>query len=480
MAIETLGNELRQALIEHEQITQLLSLRKRENGLRFYVPNKIQQKFHFSNAKTLCFCAGNRSGKSTAGVVELVWALTKRYPDWFPHNRRYNRPIKVRVVTDKFFKIDSVIEPKINEFMPKEEIVRIKRSPQGYMMKMVTKDGSIVEFLTGEQDYMAFEGQDLDFFWGDEPIERRRYMASQRGLIDRGGQTVLTFTPLIEPWMKGEIVDKADGKNIDVFFADTRDNRFDIEGNPILKESDIKKFESLLTEDEKQTRLHGQFFHLRGMVYKELTPDVNFINDFDYEKEYARYPVICVLDPHDRLPHHLLWGMIDKTDDIIIIHELVREGTISELAAYGKATEKYFGWNVIKRLIDPNFGRKPLISTGLSVMDELAKYGFSFSEANDNAEAGRLKVKEYLHFDKTRPIDLNNRPKLYFVKDKVPITIRSMLNYQYDEWRSETDRDLKEDSKQKDVHGADCVRYLCASQPSFYTPQTFELREAAY
>ena len=113
-------------------------------------------------------------------------------------------------------------------------------------------------------------------------------------------------------------------------------------------------------------------------------------------------------------------------------------------------------------------------------MDELAKYGFSFSEANDNAEAGRLKVKEYLHFDKTRPIDLNNRPKLYFVKDKVPITIRSMLNYQYDEWRSETDRDLKEDSKQKDVHGADCVRYLCASQPSFYTPQTFELREAAY
>lgn len=478
--IETMDEDLKKALQEHEQVLRLLKYRKKLNGLNFYVPNNVQLKFHQSKANTIIFCAGNRSGKSTAGAVELAWALTKNYPDWFPQERRFKGAIKARVATDKFFKIDAVIEPKLNEYLPKEEIWRIKRSPQGYMMKLITKDGSYVEFLTMEQDLMAFEGQDLDFFWGDEPVERRRFIASQRGLVDRGGLTILTFTPLIEPWMKEELVDKSDEKNISVFFADTRDNKFDIRGNPILKENDIKKFESLLTEDEKQTRLHGKFFHLRGMVYKELNPEVHFIKDFDYEKDYQNYPVICVLDPHDRLPHHLIWAVIDRTNDIIIMHESAREGTIAELSALIKATERYFGWKIIRRLIDPNFGRKPLLSTGLSVIEELAKMKVTFSEANDNTEAGRLKVKEYLHYDNSRPLDINNKPKLFFVRDKVPVTIRSMMNYQYDEWRSEGERDPKETEKPKDTHGADTVRYLCMSLPSFYQPQAYELTAAAY
>lgn len=99
-------------------------------------------------------------------------------------------------------------------------------------------------------------------------MKRNHRIATQRGLIDRSGQSILTFTPLIEPWMKEEIVDKADGKNIDVFYGNTRDNLFDIKGNPILSEADIKRFEDMLTDDEKETRIRGKFFHLKGLVYK--------------------------------------------------------------------------------------------------------------------------------------------------------------------------------------------------------------------
>ena len=123
---------------------------------------------------------------------------------------------------------------------------------------------------------------------------------------------------------------------------------------------------------------------------------------------------------------------------------------------------------------------KPLISTGLSVIDELSKYGVSFSEANDNKEAGRLKVKSLLHYDKTKPIDINNRPKLFFVRDQVPKTIHSMLNHQYDEWKGKTDKDPKEIEKPKDCHGADVVRYLCASNLSFHLPQVYEPEGAYY
>ena len=475
--IQELSEIEKQLLLEHEQVLEVLNSRRRQRGMDFYVPNPIQFQAHKSKCKTIAIVAGNRAGKSSWGALEVCWAVTKKYPDWFPQERRFKKPVKIRIATDRFFKIDSVIEPKIRDYLPADEIAQVRRSPQGYLNKLITKDGSSIEFLTMEQDLMAFEGQDLDIFWGDEPVERRRYIATQRGLIDRGGQTILTFTPLIEPWMKEEIVDRADGKSIEVFTAGTRDNKFDIQGNPILREEDIAKFEDMLTDEEKETRIHGRFYHLKGLVYKEFNPAVHCITNFKYEENF---PVICVLDPHDRLPHHVIWAMIDRLNDVYVMYEMIREGTISELASYIRATEKYFNWNVIKRLIDPNFGRKPLLSTGMSVIDELYKYKCSFTEADDNKEGGRLKVKEYLHYNIGKPIDINNKPKLFFVKDKCPRTIHSMQNHQYDEWRSEIDKDAKETSKPKDEHGADCVRYCVISKPEFHQPQAYERAGAYY
>ena len=436
----------------------------------FYVPNPVQIQAHKSKAKIIAYVGGNRAGKTTLGAMEIAWHITKKYPDWFPRERRFEGPVKIRIATDKFFKIDTVIEPKLRTYLPKGEITRVRRSPQGYITKLHAKDGSFVEFLTMEQDQMAFEGQDLDLFWGDEPVNRPRYIATQRGLIDRGGYTLLTFTPLVEPWMKEEIVDKADGKEIAVFTADIRQNKFDIEGNPILLEKDIQKFEGMLTEDERETRIHGKFFHLRGLVYKEFC-STHLISDFAYEEGS---PVICVLDPHDRLPHHMIWAQVDRTNDITVMYEKVMTGTVKELAATIRATEKYFGWAMMKRLIDPNFGRKNLISSGMNVMDELAKYGVQFTCANDNKEAGRLAVKGLLHFDRNKPTGLTNKPKLFFVRYAVPKTIHSMKNYQYDEWSTVKDIDPKEKEKPKDTHGADCVRYLCISQPTYDRPSVYE------
>ena len=347
-----LNPELKEILLEHEKLLAVLKYRQKERGLDFYTPNPIQYAAHKSKARVISICAGNRSGKSTFGAIEVVWAVTKKYPEWFPIERRFRRPVKVRIATDRFFKIDSVIEPKLKAFLPKGEIVRVRRSPQGYITKLHTRDGSFVEFLTMEQDLMAFEGQDLDLFWGDEPIDRKKYIATQRGLLDRSGQTILTFTPLIEPWMKEEIADKADGKKIDVFTADTRDNKFDINGEMILREEDIRQFEEILTEEEKETRIHGKFFHLKGLVYKELNSAIHCIDEFKYE---PGYPVICVLDPHDRLPHHIIWAMIDRTNDIYVMYEQVKEGTVQEIAALIKAVEKYFEWRGGKRIIEPNF-----------------------------------------------------------------------------------------------------------------------------
>lgn len=468
--------ELQALLNEHEQLSREIEGRKKLRGINFYVPNMYQYKAHCSTAKQRLVVKGNRAGGSTWGAAEIAMHLTKKYPEWYPKENRFRGSLKIRIATDKFFKIDTVIEPKLRQFIPwKEVILKERRGPQGYLQKLNCKDGSFIEFLSSEQDQMAWEGQDIDFFWGDEPMKRSHWIATKRGLLDRGGRAIFSFTPLIEPWMKADLVDKADGKNIDVFYANTRDNCFDIKGNPILSEQDIRDFENMLTDEERETRIEGKFFHLRGVVYKELSATIHLINDFNYSRDFAGYPVICVLDPHDRLPHWVLWAMVDRINDVYVMYEMVKEGTYAELAAGILATEKYFGWNVVKRYIDPNFGRKPSASSGMSTIDELAKYRAVFTEAlSDNIELGHLRVKEYLRFNHNKPLDINNKPKLYFVKGSVMRTWNSMLNYQHDEWKGTQDRDPKEEVKPKDAHGADCVRYLIVSQPSFTNAYSYE------
>lgn len=460
--------DVREALAELERIDQVRDYRRKIRGISYYTPNPMQLKAHQSKANIILFCGGNRSGKSTFGATELVFHLTRIYPDWYPRERRFTRPIKAVVVATENAIIEKVIEPKIRAFLPPELVAEKgwRRVTGGYLHRIKMKDGGSVDFLTNEQDDMAFESQDWDFYWGDEPQKKRKFDAILRGLIDREGKTVLTFTPLIEPWMKEELVDRSDAKEIEAFIVDMRDNKFDIKGNPILLEESIQKIESMWDEETKQTRIHGKFFHLRGTVY----PEFSEIHQLNFTYTYPD-PVISVLDPHDRQPHHVIWAVVTRTDDLFIHDELSMACTVQDLAKAVKAREARNGYKMRRRLIDPNFGRKPLITTGRNMIEELYVSGCGgWTEADDAKDEGHLKVKDYLHYDRSKPISHTNQPKLFFHKTNCIKTIRSMRNYQYEEWvgKIASERDPKEKPKDKDTHGADCIRYLCMSNPKFY------------
>mgnify|MGYP001613090509 FL=1 len=196
--------------------------------------------------------------------------------------------------------------------------------------------------------------------------------------------------------------------------------------------------------------------------------------------------MICVLDPHDRLPHHLIWAYLDRQNDVIVDYELIFHGELDDLAKKIKEIEQVKGYKMRKRIIDPNFGRKPAkVGASLSVMQELARNGTGFYEANDNIELGHMIVRDYLHWDSSRPMTAVNKPKLFFAKERVPRTIRSMRNYQHGEWKGTTknERDPKEQIQEKDTHGADTIRYLLVGRPSFRhltEDSNYELAEKPY
>ena len=474
---------IRAALQQFEDVERELLRRKRESGIRYYTPNAMQYRAHCSKARTILYAGGNRSGKSTLGAVELAMHLTREYPDWWPTERRFNGPIKAVVVATEFPIVLRVIEPKVMAYLPKENIVKIARTPQGHMNRIWLKDGSTVDILTNEMSQLAFESADWDFAWIDEPTQRAKYVAIRRGLVDRGGRCLLTFTPIVEPWMKEELADQADGVSIEAFTVDIRDNLVDIKGQAIQSEEHIRDFERILTEDEKQTRLHGHFFHLRGIVYGDYTPSIHErLLSYQYPD-----PVICVLDPHTRKPHHVIWAWVRRDDSLYIDRELVIPGTLTDLSKQILLTEQRTGYRMRRRLIDPNFGRTPNLVTGRSVIDELRRppYPLHFGEADDDKEAGILKVRDLLHWDTTKPINNLNTPRLFF-NPRCTKTIHSVRNYQFDEWRGATkeERDVKEVEKQKDTDGADCLRYLCLSNVTFdaitHRLDQHELTEAPY
>lgn len=466
--------ELKQSIIRLNAVTDELDRRQKENGIKYYIPNKRQFCLFRSKARIKIFCAGNRSGKSVFGAVELAWHMTREYPEWYPVDRRFTSPIKAVVVATNFPVIERVIEGKIRTYMPKDKVLKWKRTPQGYLQKILMKDGGTVDILTNEMDNMAFESADWDFYWGDEPQNESKYKAIQRGLVDRMGRVVLTFTPLIEPWMKEKLCDQADGKRIDMVTASIYDNMEDIKGNPILTRESIEEFERSLDPDDIEARIHGKFFHLRGMIYK------NFGSIHCQKWEYAGAgfkdaPVWCTIDPHDRLKHHVIWGFVDKINDAFVDDEMVMFGDLMELAAAIKAREHYRGYNMRKRIIDPNFGAKPAkVGTKITVAKELEQYGVSVMLGNDNRELGHLKVKDRLRYDPKRQIDITNKPKIYFHKERCPETIRSMRNYQHLENKSNEDKDLNEKAKEKDAHGADTVRYWCMDNPTYQGSKMYE------
>lgn len=460
-------DEIRERELEAkiERITQLLSSRQRARGMDYYSPNALQMKAHQADSRTILFIGGNRSGKSHFGAMELCFHVTRKYPSWFSRKRRFRKPVKAVISCLSFPILNRVIEPKLRDLLP-SDYYSFKKTAQGHLSQILCKDGSTIDILTSEMDDMAYEGADWDFAWCDEPQQERKYQAILRGLVDRKGLSVITFTPLTEPWMKEKLVDKADGKSISLFQVDIRDNKFTCDGTPILTEEAIQEFEAELPEDVRETRLHGHFFHLRGIVYREFS-EVHISSDFSYS--YPD-PVICVLDPHDRNPHHLIWAFIDREDDIYVDYELIVHCELDDLASKIRMIEKERGYKMKRRLIDPNFGRRPSgVGHSRSVMDELSRHGAHFYEADDNRELGHMMVRDLLHYDRKKPVTAINKPKLFFSPDRTPRTVHSMRNYQYDEWIGKTrgEKDPKEKSKDKDTHGADCVRYLCVSRPSY-------------
>lgn len=433
-----------------------------------YQPHAKQMAFHTDVHHIRAMLGGNRSGKTEGGCMEAWFHASGDYPEWYPQAHRFDGPTRGRIIVTDYKLGGSVLDEKIKKWWPSD------RAKVKYFMGHIerievshkTGGKSRIDVLTHEQGDMLFEGWSGHWAWFDEPPPREKYVATKRGLVDFGGFLWFTLTPISEPWLFDELMNRTDN----LAWAIT----VSIYDNPHLTEANIAEYAASLTEEEKEARLFGKFRHLAGRVYKSLDESIHVVPESALPKN-RNWPIYFVLDPADRRPHHAIWFTVDPFGVMYVFDELVYKGTIKETSKEIMRRERMMKINPMEviRILDPNKGVTPSAVSGLRLVDEFASHAIYFLvNINDDLTLGHLAVSERLQWDKTQPISTTNHPRLYFIKDRTKETIKQMLSYVWDDWKGASKSSKSDKEKPKDINKdlPDCVRYGVVFNPTYFNP----------
>lgn len=193
--------------------------RQKFQRVAFFKPYPKQQNFFdlgISKRERLLM-AGNQLGKTYAGAAEMTYHLTGEYPDWWL-GRRWDRPVRAWAAGESSLLVRDVQqkllcgEPGVNDahgtgMIPKSRFVDKPSLARGVTDAYDTiqvqhrtngvPDGvSVLRFKSYEQGRTKFQGETIDFAWGDEEPPMDVYSEMLTRITATKGMVYITFTPL--------------------------------------------------------------------------------------------------------------------------------------------------------------------------------------------------------------------------------------------------------------------------------------------
>src|SRR5438045_3868822 len=208
--------------------------------------------------------------------------------------------------------------------------------------------------------------------------------------------------------------------------------------NGHLEHNFIEKMIAEMPIEEREARVEGKALYLQGLIFKSFNSQIHVL------KEEIRPPangtVYQVIDPHTDKPFAVIWAFVNARGDVVVYDEFPNQDfykmhncqlTIEDYKKIFRDKEQ--GLTVSKRIIDRHFAEvthlKGMVRTTLR--DELREAGLDFYpsyQAKEEMEAGIIKVREYLRYDASQPINNLNRPKL-FINPSCRNTIKSLSTW---------------------------------------------------
>ena len=464
---------------------------KEQDPLRFFIPNGAQEKVirEVGNLENFIVisCFANGVGKSALNIAILgaiMWGAPTTAFD-YPLFREYPErwPKLVRIAS----------EPALVGHMGPVQVESKLWWPEGryewskggkqYNSFFETDTGFKGEIMTYEQAVKEFEGKTNAINLFIEPPPREILFASfarQR----KGGINMIDMTPLTSAaYVKDELVDKPeiviDGEvigRVACVQADIEENCEEHGKNGQLKHRDIQQIVSRYDPDEIEARAHGNFMHLMGRIYKS----------FDRAVHVAKAPIVPPkngvthyqsVDPHVGKPFAMIYGFIG-VDGVLNIYKewpLTRfQGAKDNnlgLSGYADLIRSLDELRKIeKRIIDRHFASKRSSAGGQNLKQDFSDLGLEFRDSysvaadKEEVQTGILQVREFLAYDKSKPIDAINRPRIVVSPD-CKNTIEA-----FEKWSFDPDT-MKPKDDFKDF--ADVVRYMVMADPKHEIASTW-------
>lgn len=312
---------------EAEKLRQASKQKSLDTYLQTAHPGQL--KFHKSPKRFRFFGGGNRVGKTTGGTVDFAWSNMGIHP--FKKNKI---PIQTAIVVIDFENAaKNVLEKKFEERVPPNAIQKIERHQGGAFKKIHWASGSVTDVYSHDQDAGVFEGTRYHKVWCDEPPPRHILTALMRGLIDFGGELVITGTPLFDQDLFSRYsawLADPERSPWDFLIFDTYINARNIgEGDEELGKSRIKAFESELDPEERSLRIDGSFAQMQGLIFKEWSRATHLIEEFKIPPQWS---IIESIDPHPQKPWAVTWTAIDNRGAKILLLSHYIDGSLDEIA----------------------------------------------------------------------------------------------------------------------------------------------------
>ncbi len=438
-------------LAEKQQLLETLKTKElvaKEKVLETFKPHAGQKAFLESPARIRAMFSGNGFGKTTALAIDLIHCHLRTHPF-----RNTSRVQHSWLLIKGFDKVEDYWT-EIKRWCPPSKLPHPNKLGTSNIRRFEWQDGSYTTVYSHDQDSGKLEGTNIDALFCDEPPPRSLWVAAFRGLRNNPDYfVVIAGTPISEPWLYEDIyvpgMNKTD-PNIFIVQGSTYDN-------PHLSKQWISDFENQITDDEKRVRLHGEFAHLQGRIFKEFTRQTHVYRVQTWPREW---PVYCAIDPHPRKPHTAVYLGVTDDDTLVVIDELVIEGDVESLAQAMKTKEQEHGYRIVCRRIDNSgSGTDWSRDSFISQLDQWSrKEGY-----NVRVNPMRKSEKDVASSLQKIKLLLKQR-KLVFLENCVH-TIKDMELYAWQDYRNPESAGVQEKPRKINDDMIDPLRYIIVSNP---------------
>lgn len=430
----------------------------RKPNIFSYTPHMKQLMFHGSKKKGRQYVGGNRSGKTTGGIVEDIYWLTGTHP----FRNTPEPPVIGRVCTVDFQNgVDKIILPNLRQWLPTSYLINGSFEDSYNAQKHVLKlnNGSELEIMSYEQDLDKFAGVPRHFVHFDEEPPKNIFGECKARLVDYKGSYWLTMTPVDGmTWTYDEIYEPGlTGADplIDVVTVDMTDN-------PHIDQQEIADFLSGLDQEEKIIRGKGQYIAIGGLIFKFFNRDEHVLEVSDKPFVPPKgWIVYQSLDHGFSNPTAWLWHAVSPDGTVVTFDEHYKsEMTVEQHAKIVLLKEQMLreqhGISPFLRIADPAIKQRSAV-TGYSIQIEYGLQGIDLVLGQlRSVDAGLNRMNTYFQ---------NNK---WFITSNCVNLLKEIRKYKRKTHMSQKIRDRSnafEEPMKKDDHAVDSSRYFFSFMP---------------